>query len=311
MGSAGADRFWDFSSGPTDQIQRYDYLDPAEVPEAADFPGTAMVERKTIEGVAGAEWLMFEQVPGIGRKVLGVVTEVMLLGRQPLLFSPAPIDFPDTINYLDTWNNDFMYEAAEVLGADPEDPDLSMTFRIRQHYSQKFTVDAWGVMLLPGLGLLDVLRVNSEQTITSEYYDDFISQGWEPVGTDFARVYYWISPGHGIVAQLQSAPYGSTPPDNFDRALGFVRMFETNKEPSTGAADPQPVSGLRLTLSNNRLLIQWQKAPNTSRYRVEYSAGGYGSADWQPLASETQNDYLFDPTGPGGEVRLYRVVSLP
>ena len=311
MGTAGPDRFWDFSAGPTAQIQRYDYLNPAAVSEAWDFPGTTVVERKTIEGVSGEEWLMFEPVPGIGRRVHGIVTDVALLGRQPLLFSPPPIDFPDTINYQDTWNNDFTYVAEEVFGTDPEDPDAGYSFRIRQHYSQKFTVDAWGVMLLPNLGLLDVLRVNGETTVLSEYYDDFISQGWEFVGTDYARVYYWLSPDHGIVAQLQSATYSSLAPDNFDRALGFIRMFETNKKPGSGTNAPQPVTGFRMTVSNDRVLLQWNRSANTSRYRVESSTGGFGPDDWHPVAAETQNDYLFDPAGPDGPGRFYRVVSVP
>jgi hypothetical protein len=311
MGSAGPDRFWDFSTGPTDQIQRYDYLSAEDVPEALDFPSATLVEQKTIEGGGDVEWLMFSQVPGLGRRVYGAVTEVSLLGRQPLIFSPAPIDFPDTIAYEDTWNNDFTFEASDIVGVDPEEPDVGYSFRIRQHYSQKFTVDAWGTVHLPNLGLLPVLRVNGEQTVTSEYYDDFINQGWQFVGTDHARVYYWLSPDHGIVAQLQSASFTSPAPENFDRALGFVRMFETNKEPGTGSSDPQPVGGLRVTVSNNLVLLQWDKSANTSRYRVEVATGGFGPADWQLVATETQNDYLFDPSGFGGTARFYRVVSVP
>lgn len=310
IGSAGPDRFWDFLEGPTEVIQRYDYLHPADVPEAAAYPQAGVVEQKTIEGGGDTEWLMFSQVPGAGRRVYGAVTQVPLLGRQPLVFSPPPVDFPDTIGYQDTWNNDFSFEAAEVLGFDPEDPTVGFTFRIRQHYSQKFTVDAWGTMLLPNLGLVPVLRVNGEQTVMSEYYDDFIGNSWEHVSTDHARVYYWLSPDRGIVAQLQSVTFGSTAPNNFDRALGFIRMFETNKRAGVGPAEPEPVSSLRVTVSNNLVLLQWGKSANTSRYRVEYSTGGFGPDDWHPVAAETQNDYLFDPVGFSGSARFYRVLSL-
>jgi hypothetical protein len=150
--------------------------------------------------------------------------------------------------------------------------------------------------------------VNGEQSVVSDFFDD--QQGWVNISTDYSRVYYWLSPGRGIVAQLQSRPYTSTAPDNFDQALGFVRMFETNKAGS-GNNDPQPVEGLQVDISNGMVLVEWNKAANTSRYQVEYSTNGFGLGDWQPLGSQTQNTYMFDQAGPTGEARFYRVISLP
>jgi hypothetical protein len=310
IGTAGTNKFWDFSTGPVDQIQRYDYLSASTVPEAVDFPLAQVVERKTVEGGGDTDWLMFEQVPGVGRRVYGAVSEVTLLGLQPLIFAPAPIDFPDTISYGDAWNNDFAWQVIEVIGTDPEDPTIGFSFGIRQTYTVAFTVDAWGIVRLPNLGLLPALRVNGEQTIVSDYYDEDNSS-WVNLVNDYSRVYYWLSPDHGIVAQLQSANYTTTAPASFDRALGFVRMFETNKEPGSTSTDPQQVEGLKVDVSNGLVLIEWQKAANTSRYRVEYSSNGFEAEDWQPLGAETQDSYMFDPAGLSGQARFYRVVSLP
>jgi hypothetical protein len=309
IGSAGPGNFWDFSTGPTDQVHRYDYLSATSVPEASDFPTATVVERKTVEGGGDTDWLMFEQVPGVGRRVHGVVSEVQLLGLQPLVFSPPPIDFPDTINYGDSWNNDFSWEILEVIGIDPEDQTTN-SFGIRQIYTVKFTADAWGIAALPSLGLLEVLRVNGEQAIASDFWDD-TDKRWVPVVTDYSRVYYWLSPGHGIVAQLQSATYTSAAPEVFDRGIGFVRMFETNKEPGSPNTDPQPVTGLKVTVSNGIVLIQWNKAANASAYRVEYSAGSLASGDWQQLGTDTQNEFMVDPAGLSGGAGFYRVVSMP
>jgi len=306
IGTAGTNKFWDFSTGPVHQIQRYDYLSSEAVPEAVDFPMAKVVERKTVEGGGDTEWMMFEQVPGVGRMVYGAVSEVSLLGQQPMVFTPPPVDFPDTINYLDAWNNDFSFELREVIGIDPEDQS-EISFGIRQTFNQKFSADAWGIIRLPELGLLGTLRVNSEQTIVSDYYDD--DSGWVNVATDYSRVYYWLSPNHGIVAQLQSRAYTSPAPENFENALGFIRMFETNKEPTS--SEPQSVTGLKVTVSNGLVLIQWRKAANTSRYRVEYSTNGFAPDDWYPVGADTQEDHLFDPAGLSGQARFYRVVSLP
>jgi hypothetical protein len=63
-------------------------------------------------------------------------------------------------------------------------------------------------------------------------------------------------------------------------------------------------------VSNNNVLVQWQKAPNASRYRVEWTED-LEQGEWAPLVEETANDYFFDPVGPAQKDRFYRVVSLP
>jgi hypothetical protein len=162
-------------------------------------------------------------------------------------------------------------------------------------------------MLLPGLGLVDVLRANEEQVV--DIAAD-LGEGWQHIETDYVRSYYWLSPGRGIVAQMASLQASAPPPANFDRAAAFVRMYETNKEPGSGNTDPQPVTNLRVTVSNGRVLVQWTKAANATRYRVEYSTMGWGSEEWQVLGTETTSDFLFDPDGISSGGRFYRVVSL-
>ncbi len=301
--SPGPDQFWDFSEGPTTQTLRLDYLDPAGLAEAADFPLATLAERKTIEETSEVEWLFFEQVPGVGRKVYGIYSEVFSPNMPSVPFSQPGVDFPDTISYLDSWLTSYtgisLYPSLS--------PDWMDDFLLRNTWNSKFTVDAWGVALLPGLGLLDVLRVNEEV----EYdVDADLGDGWQDIETDYYRTYYWLSPGRGIVAQITSLYSQTLPGVVFDQATAFVRMFETNKKPGSGTTDPQPVANLRVTVSNGMVLIQWDKAANAARYRVEYSSGGLAAGDWQLLGEETTGDYLFDPGGIAGEIRFYRIVSL-
>jgi hypothetical protein len=304
MGSAGPDRFWDFSQGPTERIYRFDYLNPSGVPEAAEFPQATVLERKTTEGVGDVEWLMFEPVPGLGRKVYGFYSESFSPSLPSIPFSQPIVDFPDGIRYQDTWTTSMITESMFPSLS----PDWSLDFPMQTTWNSTFTADAWGVMLLPNLGLVDVLRINEELTV--DIAAD-LGDGYQQIETDYVRNYYWLSPGRGIVAQLGSTQGTSMPPENFAQATAFVRMFETNKKPGAIDDSPKPVGNLRLTVSNNLVLIQWQKAPNASRYRVEYSTGGLGADDWIPLVVETANDYLFDPAGPLHQNRFYRVVSLP
>src|SRR5262245_38177907 len=47
IGDAGPDQFWDFSTGPTNVVLRFDYLSADAVPEASNFPVAAkLVEQE-------------------------------------------------------------------------------------------------------------------------------------------------------------------------------------------------------------------------------------------------------------------------
>lgn len=305
MKSPGPDQFWDFAQGPTERVLRFDYMDSAGVAEAADFPMAKIAERKTVEGVGEVEWLFFEQVPGVGRRVYGFYSTLFSPNMPSIPFSVPAVDFPDTISYQDTWQTSF-----STVSLFPSlDPELVEDFLLQTTWNSTFTADAWGVLVLPNLGILDVLRINEEQMVSIAA--DF-GEGWQPVQTDAIRTYYWLSPGKGIVAQITSIPgeAGVMPSLNFSSASAFVRMFETNKQGGSGNNDPQPVSNLRVTVSNGRVLIQWNKAANATSYRVEYSSAGMEPEQWQVLG-DTANDFLFDSEGFGQAARFYRVVSMP
>jgi hypothetical protein len=231
MGSAGPDRFWDFSQGPTDRTLRFDYLGPSGVPEAADFPLATVIERKTVEGTGDIEWLMLEPVPGLGRKVHGLHSESFSPSLPSIPFSQPIVDFPDGIRYQDTWTTSMITESMFPSF----DPEWSLDFPMQITWNSTFTADAWGRMLLPNLGLLNVLRINEELTV--DIAAD-LGDGYQHIETDYVRNYYWLSPGRGIVAELHSTQGSSMPPENLPRPPRLCVCLKPTKRLVRSMTDP-------------------------------------------------------------------------
>jgi hypothetical protein len=311
MGSAGPDQFWDFSKGPTDRVYRFDYLNPAGLEEAADFPQATIVEKKTDQDTGKEEWLFFQPVPGTGRRVYGFYAENILFSPSNV-FVPPIVDFPDQISFGQEWTTSTVYENT-VSGTDPDPEEEGGMFDIRGQttLTSNFKVDAYGTILLPeeigdfGPGL----RINEELTIDLAFEDG--EGNFQHVETDYARNYYWVMPGRGIVAQLASVQSGTPPPENFGRATQFWRMFQTNKKAATngGCAQADPVADLKIRVSAGQVLLTWSKANCAAQYRVEYSGGGFEPLAWQTLGMATNQLFALD-AGNMTTQRFYRVVSI-
>lgn len=310
IGDPGADKFWDFSTGPTDKVLRFDYLAPTSLSQAAEFPAATVAEQMTDERDDSKQWLFFEQVPGVGRKVYGFYATNPFFTPSNV-FVPPIVDFPETITFGQEWSTSTIYE--NTLSLTDPDPEGGGIFDLAQRttLSSNFKVDAHGTIVLPdplaafGPGL----RINEEVTI--DVAIDFGEGQFEHVETDYTRNYYWVMPGYGIVAQLNSAQASSPPPANFSRAISFFRLFETNKKPSTGGGectDPDPVSNFRIRVSNKLILLSWSKAACATQYRVEYATEGLQT--WTALGSPTENVFWQGENTTNGKARYYRVVSL-
>jgi hypothetical protein len=308
---AGQNLIWDFSSGPTAVIHRFDYVDPTGLWEALDFPLARVAERKTVEGTDEIAWLFFEQIAGQGRKVYGFYDEAFAPYTPANVFEPPIVDFPENIRYGQPPWSTVMTVYSTIAYSDDE---ASAVFPVKLDFRSTFTADAWGTALLPGVGLVPVLRINEEQAV--DFSLDFAIEPSEEgtytyVETDYMRNYYWLSPGRGIVAQLNSTQGGVLPPQEFGSAAAFLRMFETNKQPDPIDTGVKPVANLEVIVSNGLVLLRWDEAANATRYQVEYSIGGLGADDWQPLGSETTGRQALDPAALGTGARFYRVISLP
>jgi hypothetical protein len=310
-GTSGPGQFWDFSTGPKDKVLRFDYVDASTTPMSQDFPLATLAERKTDESDGSAEYLFFRQEAGSGRLVYGMYAEVPYY--TPLfVFQPPAVDFPEQIAYGQQWTAGTTYDN-EISFLDP-DPEEGGEYNVllRHVQTSQFRVDAHGTIVLPDeIGFFgEGLRINEE--VTLEITADFGDGTFEPLETDYMRNFYWVLPGYGIVAQLNSTQGSSPPPENFTRATAFIRMFETNKDPNSGGGntDPTPITDLRIRVNSNTVLLTWSRAPGATQYRLEYSTNGLDQASWTPLGDPTPNNYWqLDRTSPG-PVQFYRVVSL-
>ena len=122
------------------------------------------------------------------------------------------------------------------------------------------------------------------------------------------RNFYWLAKDRGIVVQMSSKQSSTPPPNEFPTAAQFIRMFETNHP--EGSRDPQPVTDLRVTPGKGQLLLSWTKPLNATSFRVEFTAALGADADWQELAT-TSDNFALDTFDGTHAARYYRVVSLP
>jgi hypothetical protein len=310
ISSAGADNVWDFSAGPTNEIFRVDYLAPAEVPQAVDFPRATIVERKVTES-GGPEQLFLgfrEPIPGKGLNEYGFYAEEPGVEPEKVFQSPI-IDFPDPIVYGAEWSSTATYlntltitNGADVLAV-PVLATVTSTFR----------ADAYGKIILPAeLGVVgEGLRIYEE--VEYEYGADFGGGSFQTLMVTHAKAYYWMMPGYGLVAQLGSPAGSSPPPDNFSRAALFIRMFETNKKGSTnsdGCATPQAVGNLKISVNGNVILLSWTKADCANQYGVQYTETPTVLESWKPLGAPITGLLWRGENTSNGKARFYRVLSL-
>jgi len=311
VGSEGPDQFWDFSKGPKDRVFRFDYMATGGLGIAQDFPDAELVEQKTDESDGSIEWLFFSQEPGTGRRVYGFYAELPFI--TPLnRFVPPIVDFPDQIFYGLEWTTSTTYEnELSLIDPDPEEGG-AFNVLIQNTHTSRFKVDAHGTILLPAeFGTFgEGLRINEEVTV--EVAADFGEGQFEQLETDFVRNFYWVMPGYGIVAQLNSVQSSAPPPNNFARATAFVRMFETNKKPVTSGGNNEltPVKDLQILRNNRTILLTWSKSPGATQYRVEYTTTPTDPASWKSLGDATPDGNWRGETTTQGSARFYRVVSL-
>jgi len=326
IGNAAPDQLWDFSKGPTNFVLRTDYLAPADVPEASDFPQATLVEQLKVEADGAKPQMLFvRNTSGVGRTVYGFYVDtsdsslfgVLGFALSPsAVFDPEIVDFPDPITYGLEWNNTFSYTQDLTSEGDPdaEDPG-GISGAIKSDQTSNFKADAYGTIILPdelGGGFGQGLRVNEEVTI--DISADLTGEGqFDHIETDYARNYYWFMPGYGLVAQLSSKQTTSPTPTNFTSAIVFMRMFETNKKITTGGGgcdQPSAVTDVRIRVSNGVILLTWGKADCANQYVVQYTSTPGDPGSWQALGAPTANLVWQGENTQKGPARFYRVQSM-
>lgn len=315
LGIAGGPQVWDFTTGPTDQIYRFDYVAVNDGGHGEDFPKATFAERKTEEATGSQNWLYLEQVPGVGRRVYGFYDSDVNPNHPSVKFSEAIVDFPETINYKDTWTTSTSYQLdiatfdSEPDPGDPTAPPEQVSIAAVFKVTSTFMVDAHGLINLPNpnIGFGEALRVN--ELVQYDVEVDLFGDGqFQPITQQFSRNYYWLRPDYGIVAQVNSKEQTTPPPDNFTSATAFIRLFETNHSKVQGDRPPVGITGLKITLTSGRVLINWDKA-NTGLYRVEYTTNPGAKDSWIKLG-ETKDSFMLDSVSNSATTRFYRIVGV-
>jgi hypothetical protein len=306
LGTPGGPQAWDFSSGPQNVTNRFNYIPAAQGPGGADFVGVGaqIAEQKINEGATNEQsFLYFKQDAVQGRLDYGFYDPSFSSAQPESVFTVPLQDFPNSIYYGGSWSG------ATIFYSIISDPTVG-DFPERITYSSSDHVDAYGVVVLPTLGFMNCLRVR--ELVHYDIAVDFgLGGGYETLGSQYVLNYYWLSPGHGIVAQMSSTSPsdGSQPPDDLSTgAAAFVRMFALN-HPTGGGGTGPTIKGLKVTLSPTAVLVQWTLLSGVTSYRVEYATNLAGTPNWQSVGTTTSNFILDSTPPPSQQRRFYRVVG--
>ena len=308
LGTTGGSQVWDFSDGPQDITYRFDYLTATNGNSGADFAalGATITEQKTDQADPTTQaWLYFDQDPIKGRLDYGFYDPAFSQSQPETVFNSTIQDFPAKIQYGDTWQGTTVFNSVYT------DADFG-DFNDEVTYTSTDRVDAYGLVILPGMGFLNCLRVH--EVVEYDIAIDLgLGDGYQNAGTQYVLNYYWLCPGHGIAVQITSntPTDGSIPTDDMSvGAAALVRMFQTNHDSNNTTNPPPVINNFKCVLGPGGGLLKWTLSPSLKNYTVEYSTNITSSAAWTPLGTVT-NNFLLDPVAgsPGAPVRLYRVVG--
>ena len=304
IGEAGEDQAWDFREGPEEEVIRFDYVRPGEIDTDVKFEGATIVERATFDSSGKQKSMFLDVSASRGRDVYGFYDDSIDEENPAIPFSTRLNDFPAVINFGDSWNANTTFEFVTRQSMFELGTIEAPTKLV---YQSEMVVDGHGIIILPGLGFHDCLRVNE-----LVQYDTFITipgliDDWQKASTDYVRNYYWLSKDMGIVAQISSVQDTVPLPDEFSAASAMWRQFENNHGETSVV--PQAVEGLEISLDvkGDRVLLSWEKAENTVEYLVQYSED-LAVNGWRDLKTTTGNFALDDISSKTS--RFYRIVSL-
>ena len=291
LGTPGGPRRWDFSppQRPDEVVRRTDIVAVSDGGHGAGFGAAAYAERVTNEGNGRQDWSYYRLVTNVARRYYGFYDAVANPDCPAKTFTTY--DLPATVSYGQTWSRTVDFA------------DCASGFNLAVHFTSQATVDAWGTVVLPGIGEVPALRLNEMNT-----YDVTLVDFGIPLSTTTYRNYYWLVRGIGKAVHILSPGYtGTSAPADFATAKTFLRTFESNT--ARDYLTPLTVSDLRLTRQGTWAVLDWRPEPNASGYRVE-TLGSLSSTNWQLVTEPSVNTWsnLLSVTE---TQRFFRVFSKP
>ena len=219
MGTGGPFQ-WDFSAGVDDETYHYEILPADQSPFSGPFAGAKLTELRTVDSDGRTGWTFFNLTPG-GRELHGFHDPAGNPTNPVTQFDNPVVDYPATIDYLDSWSVPASYPTSIDIG------DLVVPVNVGVTITS--FVDGYGTLTLPTLGTVDVLRINE-----LSLFDSVADVVGTPVqlGQSFVRSYLWISEEYGLVAQIASEGGTQAPPAEFDVAVRYLRLSRFTPAPT-------------------------------------------------------------------------------
>jgi hypothetical protein len=290
LGQPGGPQRWDFSSPQQagEVVWRTDIVSPDD-PNPGAFPGAAYAERDTQEPTTQIAWRYYSMT-NQGRLYYGFDNPINDPASPLVVFDQPTLDLPCPVQYGQSWNRYVSWY------------DTVLSFPVVYDFTASVEVDAYGAVVLPGLGERPALRVRELHDYEASYY--FLGT-WVPFVSQTNVYYYWLTPQVGVSAQVILFGLNTLSPTPLDQTNLFLRLFE--RSGVTNSASWSPVNDLRIRIEGAQAMLDWGRVTNASAYRVE-ALGTLATTNWQSLASPTTNWWSEPLTG---TQRFYRVFWNP
>jgi hypothetical protein len=292
LGAPGGPRRWDFARARQtgEVVRRMDVVATSDGGHQASFPGAAYAERATRESDGALSWSYYQIIPERGREYYGFYDAAANPALPVKAFAAPTIDLPARIEFGQSWSR--TVEFGDLLDA------LFFQVRVAVRFTCQARVDAWGTLVLPGLGEVPALRVNE----ANRYDFTDMSLGL-PIPSQYFRNYYWLTPGIGKAVEIVAAGEGGVPPENFTIAKTVLRVFESASQVAL------PVSDLRICLEDGVPNLRWRAGTTAGAYRVE-TTGNLPAVNWRVLARVNTNAWR-SPFAASQKEAWFRVFAEP
>ncbi len=283
LGHSGSN-FWNFSQAPTsaDSVQRMDIVPITDGGNGSGFPSASFAERFSGGIYSTPAWEYYQISNGVGRLYYGYYNALNALVDPIVVFPQPTVDLPDPIQYGHGWSRQVDYQIYATLGGSE---DIA--------FSENATVDAFGTLVLPGIGPLQALRYTAIDS-----YD--ISLDGIDFGTEVDTNYVWLVPGIGFAAEI--IQYGADP-------LGGSQPFTNYFQRVFLSPAVSPPSVVSLTLRPGSAILNWDASTNGSGYVVR-SATNLSDTNWLPVAQLT-NQSLVVPIAAGVKEQFFTITAQP
>ncbi len=290
IGAPGGPQQWDFSASAFADLYTYEIGRADESTVGGPFPDAELAEKLTIDSTGSMSWTLFG-LSEAGRTLHGFHDPVTNPPSPVVKFTTPIIDYPTPMSFGDEWGAVASFDIEQLIGGSllPTALDSKITAK----------VDAFGTLVLPTLGTVEVIRINELNTT-----DSVIDIGGIPLAlpTAYVRTYTWLSREYGIVAQMTSEAGTELVPDLFEFAARFIRL-------SDRIGPPEPGEEFRILTvareSADSVTIAWTSRVGQT-YTVETSDD---LRKWEVLSTDEESPYTDSGIPADVTRRYYRVRS--